>query len=256
MADAPAATGAPCPGLLVTALVPDRTTAVAAAALVAAAVADGANVAAMVPAECGLDEPCEQGSAGALLRWAAGHLDDPRAVTPFAFDDADAGPLLAAQAAKCLPHAAALDRARTTLTAGRTLLVVADAAGPCEPLAGSLTTLDLAARWGLALVAVVPAGRTALGQARALAALAQGHDVPLGGVLVVPATQGRGAAHGEARARWDEDAVATLRTTLAAMLDVPVAALGPVDDVHDRAVLRDAARAAQVAALLPRVAVG
>jgi dethiobiotin synthetase len=249
----PAPSAPALPGLLVTALVPDMGTAVAAAALVAGAVHAGANVAAMVPVECALDEPCEPGSAGALLRWAAGHLDDPRHVTPLAFDG-DTGPLLAAQAAGVLPHAAALDRARGAMGEGRTLLVACDTIGPLEPVTPSLTPLALAARWGLALVAAVPVRATAIGEARALAALAAAHDVAFAGVLLVPATLRRGSAHGEARGAWDADAVAALRTTIATMLDRPVAALGPVEDVHDRAVLRAAAHDAGIAALLPRPA--
>ena len=239
------------PGVLVTALVPDLGTAVAAAALVAGAVHAGSNVAAMVPVECGVDEACAPGSAGALLRWAAGHLDDPRHVTPLAFDG-ETGPLLAAQAAGVLPHLASLDRARAAMGEGRTLLVACDTIGPLEPVTPSLAPLTLAARWGLALVAAVPVRATAIGEARALRALADAHDVPMAGVVLVPPTLRRGSAHGEGHAAWDADAVATLRTTLEAMLDRPVAALGPVEDVHDRAVLRAAAQAAGVGALLPR----
>lgn len=239
------------PGLLVTALVPDMGTAVAGAAIVAAAITTGANVAAMVPVECGIPDACAPGSAGALLRWAAGHLDDPRLVTPLRFD-ADAGPLLAAQDAGILPHGATLDRARTALVDGRSLLVVVDAVGPLEPITPSLALLDLAARWQLAVVASVPVGATAIGQARALAALAAARDVAFAGVVLVPAEQRRGAAHGERQASWDDEQAATLRTTLAAMLDRPVATLAPIDDVHDRAVLRESARAAGVEAFVAR----
>ncbi len=238
-------------GLFVTALVPDLGTTVAAAALVAAAIAAGENVAAMVPVECAVDDPCEPGSAGALLRWAAAHLDDPRHVTPLPFA-ADAGPLLAAQAAGVLPHLAALDKARAAIMAERTLLVACDAIGPLEPITPSVTLLDVAARWQLGTVAVVPVAATAIGEARAIRALAAAAGAPFAGVVLVPETQRRGTAHGERRPDWDADAAEALRTTIGAMLDAPVAVLAPVEDIHDRAVLRDAAAAAGCGALVAR----
>ncbi|MCU0619072.1 MAG: AAA family ATPase [Gemmatimonadaceae bacterium] len=238
-------------GLFVTALVPDLGTTVAASALIAAAIAAGENVAGMVPVECDVDDPCEAGSAGAQIRWAAGHLDDPRHVTPLAFA-APVGPLLAAQAAGVLPHLAALDRARAAMGEGRTLLVVCDAIGPLEPITPSVTLLDVAARWGLGTVAVVPVAPTAIGEARAIEALARAAGAPLAGVVLVPPTHRRGAAHGEPCAEWDADAADALRTTIGALLDRPVAVLAPVDDVHDRAVLREAAAAAGLGALVAR----
>ena len=134
------------PGLAITGLTPGEETAVTAAMLIVMLAADGENVAALVPVETGIDDPCEAGSQGSLIRWAAGHLDDPRQVTPFALE-ANRSAMHAVDASGTLLHGAAFDLAHETLAEGRTMMIVVDAIGPMDPITPSLTMLDLLARW-------------------------------------------------------------------------------------------------------------
>ena len=119
-------------GFFVTGVTPDDQTCLAAAMLIALLAHSGENVAAMVPVETSVDDPCEPGSHGALVRWAAAHLDDPRLVTPFAFEQGRPA-MHAADVSGRLLHGAAFDRAREKLCEGRTALVVSDAVGTRQP---------------------------------------------------------------------------------------------------------------------------
>lgn len=221
------------PGLGVTALTPDDAATQAAAMLIVLLAADGANVAAMVPVETGLDDPCEAGSRGSLIRWAAGHMDDPRQVTPFALE-ADRSAMHAADATGTLLHGAAFDLARERLSEGRTVLVVSDAVGVLDPITPSLTMLDLLARWTLSVVLVEPVSRWTVGHVRLLASVVQSRGLSISGV-VLSASQSDAAT--------DDAAVTAMQETLAAMLGCPVLLLPRVLSVHDRAELLTAARA-------------
>jgi len=219
-------------GLAVTALTPDGETAVTAAMLIVLLAADGENVAAMVPVETGIDDPCEAGSHGSLIRWAAGHLDDPRQVTPFALESHRSA-MHAADASGTLLHGAAFDRARESLSDGRTTLIVLDAIGPLDPITPSLTMLDLLARWALPAIVVEPLSRAAVGHVRLVALAMLSRDVHVAGVVLTPS------------ATPDEDgdgAAEAIRETLAAMLGCPVVIRPPVILTHDRTVLLEAAR--------------
>jgi dethiobiotin synthetase len=220
-------------GIGVMSVTPDDQTAIAAAMLIALLAHQGANVAAMVPVETGIDEPCEPNSRGSLLRWAAGHLDNPRLVTPFALD-ADRPAMHAADASGLLLHTAAFDRARDELCDGRTRLVVLDMIGPLDPISPSLTMLDLFERWGLELLAVVSATRSAVSHARILQSLLLPRENHIAGVILSPPCAG-----GE----LDDDAVGAVEDTLAASLGCPVIRLPRVLSVHDRAELLAAADA-------------
>jgi dethiobiotin synthetase len=219
------------PGFAVTGITPDEHTTLAAAMLIAMVAHDGANVAAMVPVETGLDDPCEPGSHGSLIRWAAGHMDDPRHVTPFALE-ADRSAMHAADASGTLLHGAAFDRAREALSDGRTVLVVADAVGVMDPITPSLTMLDLIARWGLAVIIVEPVSRWAVGHVRLIANTVLSREVPIAGVMLY--RQGD-------KNTVDEEAVQAIRDTIAALLDRPVLLLPRVLSAHDRGELLTAA---------------
>ncbi len=233
-AESNAGTSAPetvLPGFAVTGVTPGEMTAVAAAMLIVMLAHDGENVAAMVPVETGLDEPCEAGSRGSLIRWAAGHLDDPRQVTPFAFE-ADRSAMHAADASGTLLHGAAFDRAREQLSDGRSVLVVTDAVGLLDPITPSLTMLDLFARWQLKILIVEPVSRWTVGHVRMLASIVTTRQLSVAGVLLTGHT---------ANDDFDGDAVTAMRDTLAVLLDCPVLLVPPVLSFHDRAELLAAA---------------
>lgn len=229
--EAGVAASALLPGYAVTAITPDEATSVAAAMLIAMLAHQGANVAAMVPVETGLDDPCEPGSRGALIRWSAGHLDDPRHVTPFALE-ADRSAMLAADASGTLLHGAAFERAREALSEGRTVLVVADAVGLLDPITPSLTMLDLLARWSLDVLIVEPVSRWSVGHVRLLAASVMARGLRVRGVIL----SGQQSQHA-----LDDDDVTALRETIAALLDCPVVLLPHVQAFHDRGELLTAA---------------
>ena len=231
------------PGIGITALTPDDATALAAAMLIVLLVAQGANIAAMVPVETGLDDPCEAGSCGSLIRWAAGHLDDPRQVTPFALE-ADRSAMHAADATGTLLHGAAFDRARETLSEGRTALVVSDAVGMLDPITPSLTMLDLFARWALGVVVVEPVSRWTVGHVRLMASSLLSRGLSITGVVL--SDDGSDSAGHAA-------AVTAIQETLGALLDCPVLLLPRVLSVHDRAELLTAARGCGMQRLTGRV---
>jgi dethiobiotin synthetase len=226
-----ATSGTVLPGFAVTGVTPDEMTAVAAAMLIAMLAQGGENVAAMVPVETGLDEPCDAGSRGSLIRWAAGHLDDPRQVTPFALE-ADRSAMHAADASGTLLHGAAFDRAREDLSDGRSVLVVTDAVGLLDPITPSLTMLDLFARWELRVLIVEPVSRWTVGHVRLLASIVTARALTVAGVLLTGHT-----SHED----FDSDAVTAMRETLAVLLDCPVLLLPQVQSFHDRAELVAAA---------------
>lgn len=237
-----AAAGARIPGYVVTSVTPDEATSVAAAMLIALLAHEGANVAAMVPVETGLDDPCEAGSRGALIRWAAGHLDDPRHVTPFALE-ADRSAMLAADASGTLLHGAAFDRARDALSDGRTVLVVADAVGLLDPITPSLTMLDLVTRWALDVLIVEPLSRWAVGHARLLAASVTARGLRVGGVML----SGHQSQHD-----LDDADITAMRDTIAALLDCPVVLLPHVQAFHDRGELLTAAESCGLQRVIAR----
>ena len=224
------------PGFAVTGVTPDEPTAIAAAMLIAMLAHDGANVAAMVPVETGLAEPCEAGSRGALIRWAAGHLDDPRQVTPFALE-ADRSAMHAADASGTLLHAAAFDRAREDLSDGRSVLVVADAVGLLDPITPSLTMLDLIARWQLAAVIVEPLSRWTVGHVRLIASIVAARGLRVAGVILTEHT---------ARHDMDDEAILAMRETLGALLDCPALVMPRIPSFHDRGELLAAAQACEL----------
>lgn len=238
----PASAAALLPGFAVTGVTPDAQTALAAAMLIAMLAHDGANVAAMVPVETGLDEPCEPGSRGSLIRWAAGHLDDPRRVTPFALE-ADRSAMHAADASGTLLHGAAFDRAREQLCDGRTVLVVADAVGALDPITPSLTMLDLMARWELAVIIVEPVSRWTVGHIRLLAEAFLSRNVRIAGVMLYRIS----GQHAD-----DEESIQAMRDTISAVLDRPVLMMPPVLSAHDRGELLTAADECGLHRLAPR----
>ncbi len=231
------------PGFAVTGVTPDAQTALTAAMLIALLAHDGANVAAMVPVETGLDDPCEPGSHGSLIRWAAGHLDDPRFVTPFALE-ADRSAMHAADASGTLLHGAAFDRAREALSDGRTTLVVSDAVGVLDPITPSLTMLDLMERWALAVIIVEPVSRWTVGHVRLLASALLSRNMYIAGVML-----SRPSNHHSI----DEESVAAMRETLAALLDRPVLMLPHVLSAHDRGELLTAAAECGLQRLVTRL---
>jgi dethiobiotin synthetase len=233
----------PLRGLGVTGLTPDSHSAWLAAMLVALLADEGANVAAMVPVETGIPAPCSPESHGAWLRWAAGHLDDPRLVTPFAFAS-DMPPMLAAQADDQLLHTSAFERARERLCDQRTALVVSDAVGPLDPITPSLTMLDLLTRWRLDIVVAARADRHAVGHVRALLALLAARELRLAGVVLTPPPED---------AHVEQDAVEQMQATLAGICEKPVLVLLPTQRARDRATMVETARAAGLTRLLPRV---
>ncbi len=230
------------PGYAVTSVTPNDQSAVAAAMLIALLAQDGANVAAMVPVETGVDDPCEPGSCGALVRWAAAHLDDPRLVTPFALA-ANQAPMHAADASGTLLHSAAFDRAREALCDGRSMLVVADAVGLLDPITPSLTMLDLLDRWQLDAVIVEPVSRWAIGHVNLLAKLLLSRNLSIAGVMLSPKLPDD---------ETDDDAIAAMQETLAATLACPVILMPRVLAIHDRGELLTAAQACGLHRLLRR----
>jgi dethiobiotin synthetase len=222
------------PGFVVTSVTPDEQTALSAAMLIALLAQAGENVAAMVPVETGVEEPCEPASRGALVRWAAGHLDDPRLVTPVALE-ADRTAMHAADVSGTLLHSAAFDRARESLCDGRSRLVVCDAVGMLDPITPSLTMLDLVSRWALDAVIVEPVSRWTMGHVRLLSATLLSRDMIVAGVLLSPKAPDDDI---------EDDAVTAMQETLAATLDCPVLMLPRVMSVHDRGELLTAATAA------------
>jgi dethiobiotin synthetase len=219
------------PGFAVTGITPDECAAVATAMLIALLAHDGENVAAMVPVETGIDDACVAGSRGSLIRWAAGHLDDPRLVTPFAFG-ADRSALHAADASGTLLHSAAFDRARDALSDGRSIFIAHDAIGPLDPITPSLTMLDLFERWQLPVLIVEPVSRWAMGHVRLVAMACAARGMLVSGILLT------GVA---LRPDFDADAVSALRETLGAMFDCPVLLVPHVQSFHDRGELLAAA---------------
>jgi dethiobiotin synthetase len=229
------------PGVCVTSITPGKATAECAALLIAGAIRDGANVAALVPVETGIEEPCAQGSTGALVRWAAGHLDDPRLVTPFAY--ASALPTQhAAEDAGTLPHPASLERAYTELTDGRSAVVVCDAIGMCDPVLPSLTMLTLATRWALSAVCVVELTPAAVHHTRLLTAMLAAADLRVEGVCLCD----------HAASSLSGDDAMRVRDTIAAQVDCPVLVIPRIDDPHDRSTLLTVADATDVRAILRR----
>lgn len=231
------------PGLAITALTPGEETTVTAAMLIVMLAADGENVAAMVPVETGIDEPCEAGSHGSLIRWAAGHLDDPRQVTPFSLE-ANRSAMHAADASGTLLHGAAFDRAREALSDGRSTMVVLDAIGPLDPITPSLTMLDLLARWALPAIVVEPLSRAAVGHLRLVALAMMSRNIRVAGVVLTPSVS--------LNDDEDDGAAEAIRETLAAMLGCPVVIRAPVILTHDRAMLLEAARQSELHRLVPR----
>jgi dethiobiotin synthetase len=229
----------PLRGLGITSLTPDSQTALLAAMLIALMAEDGANVAAMVPVETGIPAPCSPESHG----WAAGHLDDPRLVTPFAFAE-DRAPMLAAHAAGQLLHTSAFERAREALCQQRTALVVSDAVGPLDPITPSLTMLDLLARWRLDVVVAARTNRQAIGHVRALLTLLASRELRLAGVVLTPDPD---------EPHIDEEAAEQMQDTLAGICEKPVLLMPRVATARDRALLISTARAAHLPRLLPRV---
>lgn len=224
-------TPAVLPGFAISAVTPDDASALAAAMLIVLLAAEGANVAAMVPVETGVEEPCEPGSRGALVRWAAGHLDNPREVTPFALEQPRSA-MHATDASGTLLHHAAFDRAREELSDGRTVLVVHDAIGLLDPISPSLSMLDLCVRWQLPVVISEPVSRWAVGHVRLLASVATAHGLAIAGVVL-----------SDAHLLHDElEIVEATRETLAAQLECPVVVLPRVMSAHDRGELLTAAR--------------
>jgi dethiobiotin synthetase len=223
--DAGGGENATLPGFVVTSVTPDELTAAAAAMLIVMLAHDGENVAAMVPVETGLDEPCEPGSRGSLVRWAAGHLDNPRDVTPFALE-ADRSAMLAADAGGTLLHGAAFERAREALSDARSVLVVADAVGVLDPITPSLTMLDLMVRWSLNVVLVEPVSRWTVAHVRLLTAVVVARGLRVAGVVLTE----HGTQHG-----LGSDEISAMRDTLAAVLVCPVLLMPRVQSFHDRA---------------------
>jgi dethiobiotin synthase len=230
------------PGYAVTSVTPDEQTAVAAAMLIAMLAHDGANVAAMVPVETGLDDPCEATSHGSLIRWAAGHLDDPRNVTPFALE-ADRSAMHAADASGTLLHGAAFDRAREALSEDRSVFVVADAVGLLDPITPSLTMLDLIARWELSVVFVEPVSRWTVGHVRLLANAVLARGLRVAGVILTEHTS---------RHDMDAESVTAMRETLAALLGCPAIVMPHVISYHDRGELLTAAETCGLHRIAPR----
>ncbi len=234
-----AATGL-LPGFAVTSATPDDQTALAAAMLIALLAHDGANVAAMVPVETGIDEPCEPASAGALIRWAAAHLDSPRLVTPFALET-NRSPMHAADASGTLLHAAALERARAELCEGRSTFVISDAVGLLDPITPSLTMLDLIDGWALPAVIVEPISRWALGHVCLVASALLSRNIFVAGVILSPKAPGDST---------DDDTLTAITETLGASMNCPVLLLPHLVSLHDRGELLAAAQACG----LPRIA--
>ena len=233
---------APIPGFAVTGITPDQHTALTAAMLIAMLAHDGANVAAMVPVETGLEDPCEPGSQGSLIRWAAGHLDDPRHVTPFALE-ADRSAMHAADASGTLLHGAAFDLAREALCEGRSVLVVSDAVGVLDPITPSLTMLDLMARWELAVIVVEPVSRWTVGHVRLLASALLSRNLIIAGVMLYRQNEQQAI---------DDESVQAMRETLSALLDRPVLMLPHVLSAHDRGELLRAGTVCGLHRLAPR----
>jgi dethiobiotin synthetase len=232
------------PGFAVTSVSPDDQTCLCAAMLIALLAHTGANVAAMVPVETGIDDPCEPGSRGALVRWAAGHLDNPRLVTPFALE-ADRPAMHAADASGTLLHSAAFDKARDELCESRTMLVVSDAVGLLDPITPSLTMLDLVARWRLSAVIVEPVSRWAVGHVRLLSRILQERQVVVAGVLLAPQAK---------EDETDDATVTAMQETLVVGLECPVLRLPRVTSVHDRGELLLAAEACGLQRIARRAA--
>lgn len=229
------------PGIAVTSLSPDGLTALTAAMLIVVLASQGDNVAALVPVETGIEDPCEPGSAGALVRWASGHLDDPRLVTPFALE-ANRSAMHAADASGTLLHVAAFEKARVSLCEGRSVLVVADAVGPLDPISPSLTMLDLVERWQLAAVIVEPVSRWTVGHVRLLVSSLLVRKISVAGVILTH----------ESGTEIDVDTVSAIRDTLSVEFDCPVLELPPLPVERDRHSLLAAAQAAGLQRLLLR----
>jgi dethiobiotin synthetase len=223
------------PGVVITSVTPGRMTAICGAAVIALAIQDGANVAAMVPVECGVDEPCEQGSTGALIRWAAGHLDDPRLVTPFAFG-ASLPTQHAAESDNLLPHPAALDRAYAALAEGRSAFVMCDAIGLLDPILPSLSTATLAARWGLSVVLAIEESPASLHHALLLRSACLAVNCIIDGAILVQS----------GTSKLEESDGERVRDSIAALLRCPSIRLAPILDAHDRTELLSAADASQL----------
>jgi dethiobiotin synthase len=232
MGELPATAHGLLAGFAVTSATPSDQTTLAAATLIALLAHEGTNVAAMVPVETGIDEPCEPGSAGALIRWAAAHMDNPRLVTPFALE-ARRSPLHAADVSGTLLHSAAFDRAREELCDGRSMLVISDAVGLLDPITPSLTMLDLIGRWALPTIIVEPISRWSLGHVSLVNSALMSRKIPVAGVILSPSAPGDET----------EDAAAdAVIETLAATLECPVLRLPHVISIHDRGELLEAAQ--------------
>jgi dethiobiotin synthetase len=212
------------PGFAVISLAPSERTAQVGALLITMLVQRGGNIGAMVPVETGLDDPCEPGSAGALIRWAAGHMDHPKLVTPFAFE-APRSALHAADVAGTLPHTMAFERARAELSEGRTEFVLVDAIGPLDPITPTLTVLDLIVRWALRAMVVVPISRHTISQVMMLRQVLASRDVPLAAVVL---------HDGDSVEDFDESAVRAIIDTMSAVLHRPVLVMPPLLNAHDR----------------------
>jgi len=229
------------PGLAITGMGGGREAVLAAAMLAATLAASGENVAAMVPVETGIDDPCDPGSAGALMRWAAGHMDDPRQVTPFALE-ADRSAMHAADASGTLLHSAAFDRAREALSDGRSVFVMVDAIGLLDPITPSLTTLDLIVRWKLSAAIAAPINRWTIGNVRILYSLLLSRNIRIAGVILSAETS---------QDPDDLEGADAVRDTLAALLNCPVVVAPTMASEHDRAELVAAGRACGVLRLAP-----
>lgn len=230
-------------GFFVTGVTPDDQTCLAAAMLIALLAHSGENVAAMVPVETSVDDPCEPGSHGALVRWAAAHLDDPRLVTPFAFEQGRPA-MHAADVSGRLLHGAAFDRAREKLCEGRTALVVSDAVGMLDPITPSLTMLDLVSRWELSAVIVEPVSRWAVGHIQLLASVLHARQVAIAGVILSPKAPDDDT---------DEDGIQAMQETIGARQGCPVVMLPRVPTMHDRSELLTAAETCGLHRVLRRL---
>ncbi|MDF1564773.1 MAG: dethiobiotin synthase [Deltaproteobacteria bacterium] len=143
------------------------------------------TVGAMKPLESG----CRPGPEGGLVPadatalWeATGRLDPLERVCPYRFGP-PVSPAVAAEWAGLTPELSVLDAAFEALRARHALLLVEGAGGLLSPLIGSLTSADLAARWGLSVLVVVPNTLGCLNAASLTLEVLAGRGLPCLGVV-------------------------------------------------------------------------
>jgi len=124
-------------------------------ALIAAARADGLDLAAMKPAQSGV-EPGEPSDAD-RLRQAAGDLDPPELVCPYTFA-APLAPGVAARLAGVEVRLEVILEAARTLAGRHAALLVEGAGGLLVPLTARQSYADLAVALGLPVLVVARAG--------------------------------------------------------------------------------------------------